>query len=122
MFDGEVVAAVNDKGNKEYGGLVIIKHNINNLEFYTLYGHNTVESVLKNTIGKKINNSLKGLKYSLMIKISLFDFRIIKNKTIDKNIKNDGIIVIISNTFKKLTIKILEKTIFSPKLPSREKI
>ena len=57
-----------------------------------------------------------------MIKISLFDFRIIKNKTIDKNIKNDGTIVIISNTFKKLTNKILEKTIFSPKLPSREKI
>jgi hypothetical protein len=75
-----------------------------------------------NIIGKKINNSLKGLKYSLMIKISLFDFRIIKNKIIDKNIKNDGITVIISNTFKKLTIKILEKTIFSPKLPSREKI
>ena len=59
MFDGEVIAAVNDKGNKEYGGLVIIKHNINNLEFYTLYGHNTVESVLKNTIGKKIKKGDK---------------------------------------------------------------
>ena len=59
IFDGEVVAAVNDKGNKEYGGLVIIKHNINNLEFYTLYGHNTVESVLKNTIGKKIKKGDK---------------------------------------------------------------
>ena len=59
MFDGEVIAAVNDKGNKEYGGLVIIKHNINNLEFYTLYGHNTVESVLKNTVGKKIKKGDK---------------------------------------------------------------
>ena len=59
MFDGEVIAAVNDKGNKEYGGLVILKHNINNLEFYTLYGHNTVESVLKNTVGKKIKKGDK---------------------------------------------------------------
>ena len=54
MFDGEVVVAVNDKGHKEYGGLLILKHNINNLEFYTLYGHNTVESVLKNKVGSKV--------------------------------------------------------------------
>ena len=55
IFDGEVVTAVNDKGHKEYGGLVILKHNIEDLVFYTLYGHNTVESVLKNKIGSKVN-------------------------------------------------------------------
>ncbi len=54
MFDGEVVTAVNDEGDKEYGGLVILKHNIEDLEFYTLYGHNTVDSVLKNKIGSKV--------------------------------------------------------------------
>jgi 4-aminobutyrate aminotransferase-like enzyme/Ser/Thr protein kinase RdoA (MazF antagonist) len=54
MFDGEIVVAVNDKGHKEYGGLLILKHNIQDLEFYTLYGHNTVESVLKNKVGSKV--------------------------------------------------------------------
>ena len=54
MFDGEVVTSINDKGDKEYGGLLIIKHKVENFEFYTLYGHNTVGSVLKNKIGAKI--------------------------------------------------------------------
>ena len=54
IFDGEVITAVNDKGHKEYGGLVIIKHKIDEIEFYTLYGHNTEESVLKNKIGSKV--------------------------------------------------------------------
>ena len=54
MFDGEVVTAVNDQGHKEYGGLVILKHRIEDIEFYTLYGHNTVESVLKNKIGSRV--------------------------------------------------------------------
>ena len=54
MFDGEVVTAINDKGHKEYGGLVILKHRIEDIIFYTLYGHNTVESVLKNEIGSKV--------------------------------------------------------------------
>ena len=42
LFDGEVVTAVNDAGDKEYGGLIILKHNIEDFEFFTLYGHNTV--------------------------------------------------------------------------------
>ena len=54
MFDGEVVTAINDKGHKEYGGLVILKHRIEDIIFYSLYGHNTVESVLKNKIGSKV--------------------------------------------------------------------
>tara|TARA_B100000963_G_C22277095_1_gene515433 strand:- start:177 stop:464 length:288 start_codon:yes stop_codon:yes gene_type:complete len=74
------------------------------------------------TIGKKTKINFKELKYSLIIKISLFPLSTIKNKIIDKNIKNDGIRVIISNTFNKLTINILEKIIFSPRLPSKEKI
>ena len=49
------------------------------------------------TIGKKTNINFKELKYSLIIKISLFPLSTIKNKITDKNIKNDGIRVIISN-------------------------
>jgi len=45
LFDGEVICAVNDKGNKEYGGLIILKHREDGLFFYTLYGHQSIESV-----------------------------------------------------------------------------
>lgn len=54
IYDGEIVAALNDKGNKEYGGLVVIKHNVEDFEFFTLYGHNSVDSVLKNKVGSKV--------------------------------------------------------------------
>ena len=54
MFDGDVVTAINDSGNKEYGGLIILKHQVNDFIFYTLYGHNTVKSVLKYKVGDKI--------------------------------------------------------------------
>jgi len=59
ILDGEVVIAVNDAGEKEYGGLVVLKHQVQDFAFFTLYGHNTVESVLKHTIGDRI---LKGEK------------------------------------------------------------
>ncbi len=59
ILDGEVVMAVNDAGDKEYGGLVILKHQVNEICFYTLYGHNTVESTLKHKVGDTI---LKGDK------------------------------------------------------------
>src|SRR5690606_15198616 len=38
LIDGEVVVAVNDQGDKEYGGLIILKHHTDDFEFYTLYG------------------------------------------------------------------------------------
>ena len=47
LFDGEVVIAVNDAGNKEYGGLIVLKHQFEGFKFYTLYGHLTVESATK---------------------------------------------------------------------------
>lgn len=55
LIDGEVIAAVNDAGDKEYGGLVILKHKEAHLEFYTLYGHLTVSSALKNKVGDKVS-------------------------------------------------------------------
>ncbi|MBT8288741.1 MAG: aminotransferase class III-fold pyridoxal phosphate-dependent enzyme [Flavobacteriaceae bacterium] len=54
LFDGEVVTATNDAGDKEYGGLVILKHNENGIEFYTLHGHLTVKSAISHLVGDHI--------------------------------------------------------------------
>jgi 4-aminobutyrate aminotransferase-like enzyme len=59
LFDGEVVTAVNDAGNKEYGGLVILKHRENDLIFYTLYGHNTVQSATQHQVGDLVKKGDK---------------------------------------------------------------
>jgi len=59
LFDGEVITAVNDAGDKEYGGLVILKHNIEDFEFFTLYGHNTIASVLQHKVGDIIKKGGK---------------------------------------------------------------
>jgi 4-aminobutyrate aminotransferase-like enzyme/Ser/Thr protein kinase RdoA (MazF antagonist) len=54
LFDGIVVTAVNDIGDKEYGGLVIVKHLVDNLEFFTLYGHLSIASIGNKQVGKRI--------------------------------------------------------------------
>ncbi|MBA6152893.1 aminotransferase class III-fold pyridoxal phosphate-dependent enzyme [Gelidibacter maritimus] len=54
LFDGEVVIAVNETGDKEYGGLVILKHQAVDFEFYTLYGHLSAESATKHRVGDTI--------------------------------------------------------------------
>ncbi|MGB5666137.1 MAG: aminotransferase class III-fold pyridoxal phosphate-dependent enzyme [Maribacter sp.] len=54
MFDSEVVIAINDAGDKEYGGLVVLKHAFETIPFYTLYGHLTVASATKHAIGDKL--------------------------------------------------------------------
>jgi len=54
LFDGEVNIAVNDAGDKEYGGLVILKHREGAVAFYTLHGHLSLESVLKHNAGDRI--------------------------------------------------------------------
>jgi len=59
LFDGEVMVAVDDVGDKEYGGLLILKHQVDDLGFYTLYGHNTPESVLKFKVGDQIKKGQK---------------------------------------------------------------
>jgi 4-aminobutyrate aminotransferase-like enzyme/Ser/Thr protein kinase RdoA (MazF antagonist) len=55
LFDGEIVTAVNDKGDKEYGGLVILKHHTQEFEFYTLYGHLNPIHVATLKLGNKIS-------------------------------------------------------------------
>jgi 4-aminobutyrate aminotransferase-like enzyme/Ser/Thr protein kinase RdoA (MazF antagonist) len=54
LFDGEVVTAVNDKGDKEYGGLIILKHLVRGIEFFSLHGHLSPESLDLTTPGKSI--------------------------------------------------------------------
>lgn len=51
LLDGEVIIAVNDKGDKEYGGLVVLEHKTETFTFYTLYGHLSVESASNNKKG-----------------------------------------------------------------------
>lgn len=54
LLDGEVVTAVNDEGDKEYGGLVILKHDLREFSFYSLYGHLSVKSATRWRPGDKI--------------------------------------------------------------------
>ena len=59
LFDGEVVTAINDAGEKEYGGLVILKHEVDDFEFFSLYGHNSVASVMQHKVGDSIKKGQK---------------------------------------------------------------
>ncbi|MEO8773605.1 MAG: aminotransferase class III-fold pyridoxal phosphate-dependent enzyme [Gelidibacter sp.] len=59
VLEGEVVLAINDAGNKEYGGLVILKHTTDSFEFYTLYGHLSVASATKHKAGDLIKQGEK---------------------------------------------------------------
>ncbi len=59
LFEGEIVIAVNDHGNKEYGGLIVVKHLEAELEFYTLYGHLDPEGILHYQKGESIEKGQK---------------------------------------------------------------
>ena len=59
LFDGEVVIAVNDAGDKEYGGLVVLKHVTTEVTFYTLYGHLTVASATQHKVGDILKKGQK---------------------------------------------------------------
>ncbi len=54
LLEGEVITAINDAGDKEYGGLVILKHQLEGFYFYTLYGHLTVASATRWKPGDRI--------------------------------------------------------------------
>ena len=54
LFGGEVVTAINDAGDKKYGGLIILKHKVENVVFYTLYGHLTIASATRKKVGEQI--------------------------------------------------------------------
>jgi len=54
LFDGEVIMAVNNAGDREYGGLIVLKHALKDFVFYSLYGHLSVESTLKRKVGESL--------------------------------------------------------------------
>ncbi len=54
LFDGEVVVSVNNEGDKEYGGLIILRHKTETCFFYTLHGHMSLESVGKLKTGQSV--------------------------------------------------------------------
>lgn len=54
LFDGEIVTAINDAGDKEYGGLIILKHSFEKSFFYSLHGHLSVKSVSQWAVGDLI--------------------------------------------------------------------
>ena len=59
LFDGKVVMAVNDEGDKEYGGLIVLKHQVDGVIFFTLYGHLTAQSATKHKLGDFIQKGEK---------------------------------------------------------------
>jgi murein DD-endopeptidase MepM/ murein hydrolase activator NlpD len=59
ILEGEVVCASVDLEHKGYGGLVILKHTLEDFHFYSLYGHLSVKSALKNVIGDVIKKGVK---------------------------------------------------------------
>ncbi len=64
LFEGEIVGCAYNGADKDYGGVIILKHKILNpdslnkhdkhLIFYTLYGHLSKKSILMGRIEKKI--------------------------------------------------------------------
>lgn len=53
-WEGEVIICTNDAGEKEYGGLVVLKHDLDGLVFYSLYGHLHPESIMANPLGSNL--------------------------------------------------------------------
>lgn len=67
LLEGEVVCVTNDAYPKGYGGLLILKHQVADFHFYTLYGHNTVQSVQKHAIGSRVK---KGAQIAILANAS----------------------------------------------------
>lgn len=57
LLKGTVVISVKDNGIKAYGGLIVLKHQVKNFSFYTLYGHLSHQSIEKLSPGVVINEN-----------------------------------------------------------------
>jgi len=53
-FDGEIHSFGNNASQGDYGPTIILKHNISGIEFHTLYGHLSMDSLDKLKVGDKI--------------------------------------------------------------------
>lgn len=56
-FDGVIYGSQYNAGLGDYGATLVLKHQIFDFEFYTLYGHLSLSSIEKMTIGTKIYQS-----------------------------------------------------------------
>ena len=54
FLEGHVMMAVNDQGEKAYGGMLVLKHKAAGFCFFTLYGHLDVAGVLQHAPGDYI--------------------------------------------------------------------
>jgi 4-aminobutyrate aminotransferase-like enzyme/Ser/Thr protein kinase RdoA (MazF antagonist)/murein DD-endopeptidase MepM/ murein hydrolase activator NlpD len=54
LYEGEVVMAVNDEGEKAYGGMIVLRHTFKKVAFYSLYGHLSKKSITNVQIGEKV--------------------------------------------------------------------
>jgi murein DD-endopeptidase MepM/ murein hydrolase activator NlpD len=59
ILDGEVIFSTNDNEHKGYGGLIILKHEVENFHFFTLYGHLSKKSVAEKKPGDFIKKDSK---------------------------------------------------------------
>lgn len=59
LFSGEIVSSIHQKDHKGYGGFIILKHKLKEIEFYTLYGHLSEESILNHSLKRKIKKGEK---------------------------------------------------------------
>jgi len=53
-LDGTIHSFKDNTNYGDYGPTIILKHTIQNVEFYTLYGHLSLESLDRKTIGMKV--------------------------------------------------------------------
>ncbi|MDG1332806.1 MAG: peptidoglycan DD-metalloendopeptidase family protein [Crocinitomicaceae bacterium] len=44
-FDGEIFSVKNNKGTGDYGPTIILKHTLEGIEFYSLYGHLSMDAL-----------------------------------------------------------------------------
>lgn len=54
IYDSEVVISHHNDFHKDYGPLLVLKHQLNDTAFYTLYGHLSKDSLALNPKGKLI--------------------------------------------------------------------
>ncbi|NVJ89383.1 MAG: peptidoglycan DD-metalloendopeptidase family protein [Flavobacteriaceae bacterium] len=59
LLDGEVFCSIHQTDYKGYGGFIILKHSLNNLKFYTLYGHLSKKCTEKFKVGELIKKGDK---------------------------------------------------------------
>lgn len=53
-LDGVVFSIKNNKGERDYGPTIFLKHEVDGFEFFTLYGHLSLASLEKIKVGQKV--------------------------------------------------------------------